>query len=332
MNKDNITALTEKQLELLSGEQKIDKLNYYLSLLNVASHEMVSFEEKLWVFKSIIGNFLYFSNNTYSQFEKYLHYLDSKYLEDAKFYYLFVYCDYCYDLEGNGEHRPLSISPLSDFKPFDASSNQVNVRFLNKIYVEWSQELNRKNCTGLLKKIVKEYQLMRRNEKEAFDKQNAENQLWKIKEKQLTLFYKYIYLKGLILFNGKTEFSLLLSGQSITFDVESYCHIHRHFAQALKPDLLQKSYIRQDFSPDNIVQMLSEIFLKISESDNKIFFLEKEYPLFFELNQVVYQLWIKKNRSHFRISSFYPVERIKDGYDFRKLHRIELSENLYYFS
>ena len=317
MNKNNRTVLTEKQFELLSDEQKIEKLNYYLSLLNEASHEMLSFEEKLWIFINIIGNivgnFLFFPESLDNPHVKYLHFLDSRYLEDAKFYYLFVYCDYCDDLEGCNEHRHLFEFPFSESKAitstFTQSSNQINVKFLNLIYIQWNQELNYQNHTGLLKGIVDECNLMRRKEKNKFEKQDFEKDKWEFKEKQLILFYKYVYLKGLIIFNDNTEFLLSLLGQNIIFDFESYCHIHRHFAQSLKPDSLNKSYFRQDFLPDNIVQILSDIFKKISESDSKIILLEKGFGIFFELNQVVYQLWIIKDKSKntFRISSLYPV-------------------------
>jgi hypothetical protein len=207
MNKNNRTVLTEKQFELLSDEQKIEKLNYYLSLLNEASHEMLSFEEKLWIFinitGNIVGNILVFPEALDNPHVKYLHFLDSRYLEDAKFYYLFVYCDYCDDLEGNNEHRHLALFPISDTNVmslrFTQLSNQINVKFLNSIYVQWKQELNCKNFTGLLKEVVNECNKMRGKEKKKFEKQDFEIDTWDEKEKQLNLFYKYVYLKGLII-------------------------------------------------------------------------------------------------------------------------------------
>lgn len=195
MNKNNRTVLTEKQFELLSDEQKIEKLNYYLSLLNEASHEMLSFEEKLLIFKNIVGNILYFSHASDNPYLKYLHFLDSKYLEDAKFYYLFIYCDYCNDLEGNNEHRHLFEFPFSE-SIFTQSSNKINVNFLNSIYIQWNQELNYQNHTGLLKGIVDECNLMRRKEKNKFEKQDFERDKWEFKEKQLILFYKYMRIRG----------------------------------------------------------------------------------------------------------------------------------------
>jgi hypothetical protein len=338
MNNNKRTPVTEKQLELLSEVGRYEKINYYLTLLNEDSHNSLSFEEKLWVIKNIVGNFLYNSNCLNNLWDKYLHYLDNEYLKDAKFYYLFVYCDYCYDLDGNNEHRHLSLFPISHTKVqsfrFIDSSNQTNVKFLNSIYIQWNQELNCKTYTGLLKEIVEECNEMRSKEKRKFEKQGFEKDTWAIKEKQLVLFYKYVYLKGLIIFNNKTEFSLSLLGQNVIFDFESYCHIQRHFAQSLKPDLLNKSYIRKDFLPDNIIQILSDIFLKISESDSKIILLDEDFGICFELNQVVYQLWLIKNKSEntFRISNLYPVERTSVGNDFRELHRIKLADNLYYFS
>ncbi|MES2516693.1 MAG: hypothetical protein V4585_01220 [Bacteroidota bacterium] len=322
-------SLTEKQLESLSDEMKYEKLNYYLALLNESSHENLSFEEKSWVYKNIIGNVIYFSYLHINPWIEYLHYLDNKYLEDAKFYYLFLLCDYCNDLEGICVHRhPILQAVIPE------SLNQINVKFLNEVNNLWHKNFECHNSSELLKEAKRECKKMKTEEKKEFKKQRLEINIWKIKEKQLNLFYKYIYLKGLVIFNDKTEFILSLLGQNIIFDFESYFHIHRHFAQSLKPDLLNKSYFGQDFLPDNIVQILSDIFLKISESGSEIILLDEDFGICFELNQVVYQLWIKKNKieNTFRISSLYPVERTSVANDFRELHRIKLADNLYYFS
>ena len=80
MDKNKRIPLTEKQLESLSEVKKNEMLNYYLTLLNEENHDSLSFEEKLWVFKNIVGNFLYNSNCLNNIWEKYLHYLNSKYL------------------------------------------------------------------------------------------------------------------------------------------------------------------------------------------------------------------------------------------------------------
>lgn len=339
MIKNVRTVLTEKQLELLSDEMKYEKLKYYLTHLNEDSHEGLSFEEKLWIFKNITDNYLYFqvypnsSNNTWNE---YLPYLENRYLEDSKFYFLFFHCYYCYNLETGKEHEYLFMLPFSQTRvtlmpfTFPELSNQENVKFLNTTYEKWNEIIEvETHQNQLLAAVVKECKYMREKEKKAYKKQQLESSSWRTIERQLVLFYKYAYLKGQITFKFKTEFLLPLLGKVIVFDFESYFHIQRHFAQSLKPDLLNKSYFKQDFLPDNIVGMLSDIFNKVSESNSKIIFLEDGFGIFSELNQIVYQLWIKKSTDTniFRIVSLYPFERN----DYTKSTQVRINENLSYF-
>lgn len=333
----NRLSLTEKQLESLSDEMKNEKLNYYLTLLNESSHENLSFEEKLWVYKNIMDNYLYFQlhpNSFSNQWNEYLAYLENKYLEDAKFYFLFFHCDYCNDLETGKKHEYLFMLPFSQTEVelvpfiFPELLNQENVKFLNILYEKWNEIIEiETHQNPLLTKVVEECKYMREKERKAYKKQQLESDLWRTNEQKMVLFYKYAYLKGQITFRDKSEFILSLLGKDIVFDIESYFHIQRHFAQSLKPDLLSKSYFKQDFLPDNIVEILSDIFNKISERNITMIFSEDGFGIFFELNKVVYKLWIKKSldKDIFRFVSLYPFER--DNYS--ELTRVKVNENLY---
>jgi len=309
-------------------ESNLNRLDILINKAGGLTNPKLSNDEKKWIYESVMMNSLYFNNNDWTER---IPILKHKYLSDFRFLYLFINCDYSSDLNGYKTHRHLLFNDQ-----FTDVENEANVEFLNKIAREWEEIItDRTHSDQLLFKISTETTEMISEE---FQYANSHGANWKRnKKQQLLLFYKYIYLKGKEVFRDFSSFTLSINEQEIIYDYESFVHISRHFGRTLKPDLLNKSFFKQNFLPDNIFILLKEIFdltLK-SKSLQRIEILQNT-QLFFEQNNEIYSLWINETSNDagkkvLKIMSLYPSTSYEEKQKWAIMNKVEINSNLHFF-
>ena len=309
-------------------EINLDRLDILINKAGGLTNPKLSHDEKKWLYESVIMNSLYFNNNDWNER---IPILNHPYLSDFRFLYLFIDCDYSSDLNGYDTHK----HPLFN-KEFTEIENEVNVAFLKEIAVDWGKVMScRTHIDQLLLKMSVEATEMIDTE---FQYASLHGAIWKKdKKQQLLLFYKFIYLKGKEVFRDFTSFTLNLYTNEIIYDCESYVHISRHFVRDLKPNLLNKSFFSQDFLPSNIFSLLKEIFDQIIANNViKPFEISKEQQLFFELNSVIYTLWINKTSNDtgkrvLKVKSLYPSTSFDEKQKWSLMNKVKVNANLYFF-
>ena len=309
-------------------ENNLNRLDILINKAGGLTNPKLSHDEKKWLYESVIMNSLYFQNDDWNER---LPILSHKYLSDYRFLYLFIDCNYANDLNGYMKHKHI----LFD-KEFTKSDNEKNVEFLKKITEDWEKIIkNRTHSDQLLSKISTEATKMIEAE---FQSASLLGANWKKnKKQQLLLFYKFIYLKGKEVFRDSNSFTLNIYDQEIIYDYESYVHISRHFGRTLKPDLLNKTFFTQDFLPANIFDLLKEIFDLIKANNViKPFEIVQNHQLFFELNSVVYTLWINETSNDagkmvLKVKSLYPSTSYEEKQKWTILNKIKVNSNLYFF-
>ena len=310
-NYDRMEEILENMLNKINGQINPGLVEY----------------EKRWVFITVITSL--HSSPLKEKWEERAKILDHQYLRNYKFWYLFLYCYYCYDLDGIWNHGFLGLNNTK----FSIEQNQGNVEFLKAIFTEWEAEIIVRSQTDqLLRAVVVCAKAM--ISEDIANKAVGAN-LRAYKKRQHTLFYKYIYLKGLEVFYQNISYIIPISGKNIIYDYEGFAHTARHFSQILKLNTSNRSYFTQDFTLDNIHKLTADIFqqILIIDPDYEIDFSDVNNRIFFEYNLIIYTLWIQLNQvsNQLRFSSLYPTENPIDLGRVSRFKRVSAGNKIYYF-
>lgn len=309
---------------------KYDRIEIFINKIQGLENPNLTFEEKEWVFESVLGNCLYFENkNPYWLGKDKI--LFHGYLEDFRFRYLFIQCEYANDVNGDKIHGHLFFG-----KYFSQNENKENVKFLDKMANDWSEIIKKRNHKDIyLQKISIETEQM--FEEEFKYTVDYEEKSLKRKQKEFLLYYRFIYISSQKIFSKSASLCFLIGTNQITYDIESFYHVARHFAKTLKPDLLNKSFFSRDFEIHTIFNLLSKNF---NLANQKNIFLEFKFSnsnqIFFKYNELIYSLWINKGKdlsgnNIFRVDSFYPSESLEERKKYDNLIEVEASSNLSFF-
>lgn len=312
-------------------EAKLEILNRLSNRLRMSVPDLTP-DEKHWLYDSILLNAEYF-NAQDSHWEERIKDLSHPALRDSRLIYLLQNCDYANDINGLRSHHHLH------GKEFNAPENEENVVFLNEIAVEWKATLKLRNHRDqLLQRTCIEAESIIEEEMDAAKANGMGYFLRETYRKQLTLLYKYIYLRGLEVFRDTNQHQFIIGQNTIIYDYESFVHLGRHIAPSVRPGLIGKSNFSQQFLLGNVHSTLKETFDKIRES-GKIADIQinrdTNTQFFFELNGVTYSIWIgsvtQGGEVINRLSSIYPSEDLAEIEKRKNMTKIEIESGLYFF-
>ncbi len=240
-------------------ETKIEILDRLSNRLRMSVPDLTP-DEKHWVYDSILANAEHFKNQD-SHWEERIADLAHPALRDSRFIYLLLNCEYSNDINGHRLHRHLRE------KKFTAWENEENVVFLNEVAIEWKDILKLRNHRDqLLQRTCIEAESIIEEEMDAVQDNGMGYFLREAYRKQLTLLYKYIYLRGLEVVRDTNEHQFTIGQNTIIYDYESFVHLGRHIAPSVRPGLIGKSNFSQQFLLGNVHSTLKETFDKIRES------------------------------------------------------------------
>jgi hypothetical protein len=341
----NLSKISDKCIEItppqLITTMEIDagireKLDKVMKKLSGRNSKKVSHNCKDWVYRTITAILACYGQDDPEWVEEKA-FLKRQIMEDFRFMYLYIVSDYAADPLGKMPHYNfLSIIGLHQLF-FSEDENSENVAFLKRIALEWEATVKTENHTDQQLKIVSEETRQRlREELEPHSGDIDKKELEKLK---LLLFYKYIYLRGLEIFQLSPSHYLHLNGTAIAFDFDSYVHLGRHLAKGLREVHIGKTYFKEMFDL-NTFELLKVIFdeINLHERTKEILLNQgNNSELFFEVNGIVYSAWIdpskgKPNKeTQFRLSSIYPAEKKNEIERYSSLERTQIKEDLYFY-
>jgi hypothetical protein len=326
--REDLEGLGDNDANIETKTEILDRLSNRLRM----SVPDLNLDEKHWLYNSILVNSEYFSAQE-SHWEERINDLLHPALRDYRFIYLFQNCQYANDINGYRLHRHLY------GKEFTVRENEENVTFLNEVASEWTATLKLRNHSNqLLQRTCVEAESIIKEEMDAAQQIGMGYFLREAYRKQLTLLYKYIYLRGLEVFRDTNEHQFTISQNTIIFDHGSFVHLGRHIAPSVRPGIIGKSNFSQQFLLGNVHTILEETFDKIIES-GKITDIpiskDSNTQLFFELNKVAYTIWIQSvtedGEVRNRLSSIYPSEDLAEIAKRKCMTKIEIESGLYFF-
>ena len=232
--------------------------------------------------------------------------------------YLFrhLYLRYAFDLNG--------VTPIkknkNEFTP--VAEKRIEVEELERISQTWETIIQQSNHPNqALNYLAKET----RSDIKDLEKQPEFNNYgflrrcnhFDFRKKGIVLHSKFIYCKYQEVLSELSDADriFILNGTEIEFNEYSYIHIlSRHYAEIIKQTPNNKTYHIPDFSPDEIVPQLNEIFKEI-ESSGK-FQRQSIHEVNFRFKGNLYRIWIneriksvkgKGNVKYNRLETFFPL-------------------------
>ncbi|HMV89119.1 MAG TPA: hypothetical protein PK325_04570 [Cyclobacteriaceae bacterium] len=227
-----------------------------------------------------------------------------------------LYLRYVFDLNG--------VTPIkknkTEFTP--VAEKRIEVQKLDEFFQDWEKVVERSNHPNqALNYLSKET----RSEIKELEKLPEFNQYgflrrcnhFDYRKKKIVLHSKFIYIKYQEVMSELSEADQTyeLNGEQIEFTEYSFIHIlFRHYAEIVKQTPNNKSYHIPDFSPDEIVGRLKEIFKRIDESTK--FVGQPIHEVNFRFKGVIYRIWIndriksvkgKGNVVFNRLETFFPL-------------------------
>jgi len=228
-----------------------------------------------------------------------------------------LYLRYVFDLNG--------VTPIkknkTEFTP--VPEKRIEVEELERISKEWEIIIQQSNHPNqALNYLTKET----RSDIKDLEKHPEFNNYgflrkcnhFDFRKKRIVLHSKFIYSKYQEVMSelSDADRTFVLNGAEIEFNEYSYIHIlSRHYAEIIKQTPNNKTYHIPDFSPDEIVSQLDEIFKKI-ESSSK-FKGQSIHEVNFRFKGNLYRIWIneriksvkgKGNVKYNRLETFFPLE------------------------
>jgi hypothetical protein len=232
--------------------------------------------------------------------------------------YLFrhLYVRYAFDLHGVGA----IMNNKTEFTT--AADKRLDVDELEQISQKWEVIIKQSNHPNqALNYLAKET----RSEIKELEKQPEFNDMgflrrcnhFDFRKKRIVLHSKFIYSKYQEIMSEieETDRTFTIGGLEIEFNEYSFIHIlFRHYAEIVKQTPNTKTYHIPDFSPDEIVHQLKQLFFAI-ESSGK-FKGQSIHEIDFKFKGKLYRVWVneriksikgKGNLKYNRLETFFPL-------------------------
>ena len=335
-SKDFFTGLKDSDDDYIKAFLIMDEL---VSILQKGKGYTLSLIEKNWVYENINMAIDFYPNEQYwinlKPYLKhpeldYCHFKEvyKDYFQDVDTYYIL------YKMKLNFTESKKANSVIPKYIKITELEKENDRLYLINQYLDWESNINNeKNSDQLLYKLAKHTRKFRKNYINNGTEAFGEN--WRKKErKKLILRSKYMYIMGKEIFHDNDYFGFQIGPNTVEYNYDSHCHIAvRHFSYAIGQN--DKSHFSQDFDLRNNIEALPNIFKRANELNifNNLT-VNKEIGLFFEYNNNIYTLWIKKALKDIQgtrvpilqVNTFYPSEAMKEKVLYSQMSKINAGE------